>query len=62
MENKDNKEFTAVELDDDMLDNSSGGAIADTCSCPHCKKDIPSASQICPYCNATLIIVQPWFR
>lgn len=35
MENKDHKEFTAVELDDDMLDNSSGGAIADTCSCPH---------------------------
>ena len=32
MENKENKEFTAVELDDDALDNVSGGLITDSVS------------------------------
>lgn len=42
MENKENKEFTAVELDDDGLDNVSGGLITDSVSRDDTMGNVPA--------------------
>ena len=42
MENKENKEFTAVGLDDDALDNVSGGLITDSVSRDDTMGNVPA--------------------
>ena len=57
MENNELKNPVLNELEDDVLDNVSGGA--DKCvTCLYCGKSVPS-SDTCSACGRLLVIIQP---